>query len=356
MVVFKRFFGAISHSSYYNNTGDRIEGAAEASPHLYNSLSLLLCFSAALLYLYHTLFFSIVIPRKGTNRSPPTNMTNSDPFRSLSVSLSSTVVAVINCLRLTEVRIPNHTVRHTDAHLECHYDLDGEALYSVKFYKDGNEFYRYVPRDLPPVLIFNQTGVTVDVSTVYIATLGIILHLYPEERRRSNPVEGRKMAVYSGSSTSHLIREIPQFLQLHNSTDTLVVLKDVSLQSSGRYRCEVSAEAPSFQTVSDHGDMVVVALPEEGPKITGGAPRYQIGETVKVNCSSGRSKPATQLSWWINGEQVTDRAQLLPYPALVTGREGLETSTLGLTFQVRQKHFKKGDMKLKVSFGDDKNV
>lgn len=28
--------------------------------------------------------------------------------------------------------------------------------------------------------------------------------------------------------------------------------------SSGRYRCEVSAEAPSFQTVSDHSDMLVV--------------------------------------------------------------------------------------------------
>lgn len=75
---------------------------------------------------------------------------------------------MINCLRLTEVRIPNHTVRHTDAHLECHYDLDGEALYSVKFYKDGQEFYRYVPRDMPPVLIFNQTGVTVDVSNILV--------------------------------------------------------------------------------------------------------------------------------------------------------------------------------------------
>lgn len=46
--------------------------------------------------------------------------------------------------------------------------------------------------------------------------------------------------------------------QLHNSTDTQVVLDNVSLASTGRYRCEVSAEAPSFQTVSDHGDMVVV--------------------------------------------------------------------------------------------------
>lgn len=45
---------------------------------------------------------------------------------------------------------------------------------------------------------------------------------------------------------------------MQNSTDTQVVLNAVSLASTGRYRCEVSAEAPSFQTVSDHGDMVVV--------------------------------------------------------------------------------------------------
>jgi len=46
-------------------------------------------------------------------------------------------------------------------------------------------------------------------------------------------------------------------------------------------------------------------LPEEGPKITGGRPRYQIGDTVRVNCTSGRSKPAAQLMWFINGEQVS---------------------------------------------------
>lgn len=37
-----------------------------------------------------------------------------------------------------------------------------------------------------------------------------------------------------------------------------MILENVTLASTGRYRCEVSAEAPSFQTVSDHGDMVVV--------------------------------------------------------------------------------------------------
>lgn len=47
-----------------------------------------------------------------------------------------------------------------------------------------------------------------------------------------------------------------------------------------------------------------LALPEEGPRITGGRPRYQVGDTVRVNCTSGSSKPAAQLVWFINGEQV----------------------------------------------------
>lgn len=67
-------------------------------------------------------------------------------------------------LTLIEVRIPNHMVRDQSARLECHFDLDGEVLYSVKWYKDGNEFYRFIPRDMPPVQVFPLPGVTVDVS------------------------------------------------------------------------------------------------------------------------------------------------------------------------------------------------
>lgn len=35
-------------------------------------------------------------------------------------------------------------------------------------------------------------------------------------------------------------------------------LRRVSHESTGRYRCEVSAEAPAFHTVSNHADMTVV--------------------------------------------------------------------------------------------------
>ncbi|KAJ8982375.1 hypothetical protein NQ317_006962 [Molorchus minor] len=66
-------------------------------------------------------------------------------------------------LHLVELRIPSHVIRNQSARLECHFDLDDETLYSVKWYKDGNEFYRYVPRDMPPTQTFPLPGVTVDV-------------------------------------------------------------------------------------------------------------------------------------------------------------------------------------------------
>jgi len=64
-----------------------------------------------------------------------------------------------------EVRIPKHIAREESARLECKYDLGQESLYSVKWYKDGNEFYRYVPQDRPSVQIFTLPGVSVDVSS-----------------------------------------------------------------------------------------------------------------------------------------------------------------------------------------------
>ncbi|XP_053692506.1 uncharacterized protein LOC128740954 [Sabethes cyaneus] len=198
-------------------------------------------------------------------------------------------------IKLTEVRVPKHTIKDHPVRLECHYEMEGEALYAVKWYKDGNEFYRYVPRDNPPAQVFPLSGINVDVQ---------------------------------------------------NSTNDQVVLDPIELSSSGKYRCEVSAEAPSFQTVSDHGDMTVVVLPDEDPHITGGKPRYQIGDYVRVNCTSGRSKPAVHLTWYINSEPV-DPALIRQYEPVVSGPDRLETSILGLEFRVKPKHFKRGDMKLK---------
>ena len=146
-----------------------------------------------------------------------------------SLLIHSGVVVVVVALRMTSLQIPEHVVLNQTVRMQCNFNLDKEQLYSVKWYKDGHEFYRYTPRDRPEVLTFSVPGVNVN-------------------RFQSN--------------------------------QTLVVLNNVNLTSSGRYRCEVSGEAPAFETVSDHGDMTVVVLPNEGPQITGGRSKYQVDDVV----------------------------------------------------------------------------
>lgn len=47
--------------------------------------------------------------------------------------------------------------------LRCSYDLEGAALYSIRWYRAETEFYRYVPREMPPTLVFPLPGASVDV-------------------------------------------------------------------------------------------------------------------------------------------------------------------------------------------------
>ena len=43
-----------------------------------------------------------------------------------------------------------------------------------------------------------------------------------------------------------------------NSNERNVTLKSITIESTGRYRCEVSSDVPSFATVSSYNDMNVI--------------------------------------------------------------------------------------------------
>ena len=72
-------------------------------------------------------------------------------------------------------------------------------------------------------------------------------------------------------------------------------------------------------------------MPDQGPDIIGGQPRYNIGDRVNVTCVSHNSMPAAQLAWYINGEKA-DPIHIREYNP--TKRNGLLTSSLGLSFKV----------------------
>ncbi|XP_076310457.1 uncharacterized protein LOC143225262 [Tachypleus tridentatus] len=203
-------------------------------------------------------------------------------------------LSIVASLRLNAdmFDVPSPIRAGQSVELTCSYKLDGDSLYSVKWYKDNIEFYRYVPKDWPPGQFLPLRGVRVELS---------------------------------------------------KSGENKVYLNDINLDSEGRYRCEVSAEAPSFQTVEASKDMKVLVLPTEGPKITGGLAKYNIGDTVLVNCTSAKSKPAAILRWYINGKLAKHETRYFT----THHDDGLDSSSLSLKFIVTEDHLRNGNMNLK---------
>lgn len=205
-------------------------------------------------------------------------------------------LVMTKAFRIVMLDVPSPTILGESVELTCSYELDDEQLYSVKWYKNDVEFYRYVPNDWPPGQFLPLPGIRVDLS-------------------KSN-----KNSVY---------------------------LRHVDLHSGGMYRCEISAEAPSFDTAEAEKEMKVFVLPSEGPTLTGGNQEYHIGDTVIVNCTSAKSKPAATLRWYINDELVGPEYET-EYSTTLHA-DGLETSSMGLKFVVKSQHFRNGNMKLKCT-------
>ncbi|XP_063238363.1 uncharacterized protein LOC134539930 [Bacillus rossius redtenbacheri] len=175
-------------------------------------------------------------------------------------------------LRLPEVVAAGEAVT-----MSCDYSLrEHEALYSIRWYRDNAEFYRYVPKESPPTRVFHLRGVRVDVAR-------------SDERR--------------------------------------VTLLDVGAILSGYYKCEVSADAPSFRTEIKSAYMTVAELPAADPEVAVDGPRYSAGDTVRANCTSAPSFPAANLTWFVNGHRVPESMTLVtsePGSALETTRSSLE--------------------------------
>ncbi|GJQ74388.1 hypothetical protein Trydic_g21262 [Trypoxylus dichotomus] len=199
-------------------------------------------------------------------------------------------------LKWVRVSVPQYRIPGDVALLQCDYDLGNDNLYAVKWYKDNEEFFKFLPKARPEATSYSVDGIYIDMKA---------------------------------------------------SNRTTVVLHSLSFKSSGLYRCEVSAEAPSFSSAQGEARMEIVYLPKEDPQITGVEREYyQIGEMVNLNCTSGKSHPASTLHWYVNGEQISAPGTVIHYPP-IQYRHGLASNILGLRFVPTPKHFIGGSMKIK---------
>lgn len=163
---------------------------------------------------------------------------------------------LVESLRGMRILASEAVLRGQPVFLSCDYDLEEASLYSIKWYLNDQEFYRYVPKESPPTRVFALPGLHVDVS---------------------------------------------------NSDSHGVMLLNASRPLTGQYKCEVSADAPLFHTDIRSTHLTVVESPISGPEIHAEKSRYSSGETIRANCTSPPSYPPANITWYLN-EQLAENS------------------------------------------------
>ncbi|XP_070502575.1 junctional adhesion molecule 2A-like [Chironomus tepperi] len=200
----------------------------------------------------------------------------------------------VSSLGMVHITIPNAIQSGRNAILMCDYELEGDDLYSVKWYKGKREFFRYTAKEIPSIKTFHFPGIQVDVQS---------------------------------------------------SNASRIVLNNVVPEISGKFSCEVSADAPSFQTHIVSGELQVVEFPEQSPSIDDIKQYYNVGDYLETNCTSNSSIPPATLEWWIN-DVPAHIEHAIRYDTVVDPISKRQTSILGLRLPLTNEHFYQGRLKL----------
>ncbi|XP_063394012.1 uncharacterized protein LOC134679095 [Cydia fagiglandana] len=162
-------------------------------------------------------------------------------------------IGTVNTLKSLHIHVPKAVLSGTSAELMCSYELEGAQLYSIRWYRNMMEFYRYVPKESPATKVFPVAEIKVDVA---------------------------------GSDANR------------------VILTEVDRTLTGEYQCEVSADAPLFHTDIKAAEMVVVEPPLTSPNVSSDRLSYVGGDHIQANCSSPPSLPAANITWYVNEQMV----------------------------------------------------
>ncbi|XP_026734039.1 uncharacterized protein LOC113498283 [Trichoplusia ni] len=139
--------------------------------------------------------------------------------------------------------------------LRCSYDLEDAALYSIRWYRAETEFYRYVPREMPPTMVFPLPGASVDLT---------------------------------------------------QSDHQQVRIVNLNRRLSGDYQCEVSADAPLFHTDIRSAPLTVVDPPFRAPHLSISRDSYARGDILRANCSVDEAYPAPNITWILDDHKIAE--------------------------------------------------
>uniref|UniRef100_A0A2A4K5H7 Ig-like domain-containing protein n=1 Tax=Heliothis virescens TaxID=7102 RepID=A0A2A4K5H7_HELVI len=211
----------------------------------------------------------------------------------------------VRSLRLVELRVPTHEPEGGMALLGCQYDLEGDTLYSVKWYKDGREFYRFVPKNDPPVYYFQTPGVNVETVVNFGAS--------PDTSQRYCPL-----------------------------TPAHCELRCLSGHLAGYCPADSCVRFTRATTVFEER-----VLPKGRPRVTGLREQYNFDDLVVANCSLPPSRPKAHLKWLVNDKPAPSSYILGPWYRVSAERPDAAETILQLSFYATTSDFINGAIKLK---------
>ncbi|XP_042232487.1 uncharacterized protein LOC121873200 [Homarus americanus] len=178
-----------------------------------------------------------------------------------SLLLVTILLQAATTIRVERVVVPPVVLAGRRVKLECQYKEEGDKLYSLKWWRNDDQFYQFIPPDRKH---FKVPGVTVNFTASYTLSAG-------------------------------------------SRGQEVVVLEPVDLEAAGVYKCEVMADV-NFQTEFRQANMTVMYAPEGPPIITPGpktdTSNITAGQLVVLNCYSSPASPPPVHTWYINGRHV----------------------------------------------------
>lgn len=203
-------------------------------------------------------------------------------------------------LQIQRLDVPNIAdPRWERVSLRCEYDLSGKELYSVTWYKDGVEFFKFMPGSPAIRRDYHIDGVYVDLSG-----------------------SDQEQVTLLGPNT-----------------------RKGKVNLAGSYGCEVSSEGPNFQTDYRVANMSVAVPPKGPPVLDGVRPSYEAGEILEAECTSGLSYPPAVLTFILNGKEV-NRALTKDLRGGYIDGTVISSTRLGLTVRLERHHFPGGSLSL----------
>ena len=243
------------------------------------------------------------------------------------------VTHISECLRITKVLVPSYVWAGDSPKLICNFELEeGDELEYIIWLKDGSEFARITPNKLR----------TYQVQTA--KRDGVVLDDY-------------------------------------DSNESSIVLKDVTILSTGKYQCKVSVLGGQPKIKETRARIMVVVQSPRKVQILTSKESYSVGDNLSATCLAYSSIPTAMISWKVNGVSISQPQHesgklstdiINEYLSGIQSRENVlgnsfsgyrkeidsehflrETnSSLQLQFQVRNKYLENGiKLECHASFG-----